>query len=234
MEYQGEGKYRFVYYVNRKGGKWEPIFSVTTFLPVGGIGMFREEVSLNRPYPDASRENAIQMARAFVVPEDLGTPPGALSLRGAWKFLTPPNWDACTRDLRHDQRPVAPMMVVRVETDWFPHETEFRYVLQPGEGISGSHSMPIGQVLFVPREDITLVTCSDEETEAIRQKREEFFREKDATKPRPPTACRTARSIRAGAGRKGNARHGSLAASLRRAPKDCRLRSVSSGPPATL
>ena len=40
------------------------------------------------------------------------------------------------------------MLVVRVETDWYAHETEFRYVLQPGEGISGSHSMPIGQVLL--------------------------------------------------------------------------------------
>jgi hypothetical protein len=32
------------------------------------------------------------------------------------------------------ERPVAPMLVVRVETDWYMHETEFRYVLQPGEG----------------------------------------------------------------------------------------------------
>jgi hypothetical protein len=29
------------------------------------------------------------------------------------------------------------MLVVRVETDWYAHQTEFRYVLQPGEGAGG-------------------------------------------------------------------------------------------------
>src|SRR3989454_10986923 len=38
IEYQGEGRYRFVYYVNPTGGKWEPVFSVTVVMPVGGIG----------------------------------------------------------------------------------------------------------------------------------------------------------------------------------------------------
>jgi hypothetical protein len=183
MEYEGEGKYRFVYYVSPKGGKWEPIFSVTTVLPVGGIGVFREDVTFIKKHPSASRENSIQLARTFVVPEDLGTPPGGMSLRGAWNFQTPAGWDSVyTPIFNMIERPIAPMLVIRVETDWFPHETEFRYVLQPGEGISGSHSMPIGQVVFVPREEITLVTCSDEESAKIRQTREEFFREKDVTK----------------------------------------------------
>ena len=48
------------------------------------------------------------------------------------------------------ERPMAPMLVIRVETDWYPHETEFRYVLQPGEGINCSHNIPIGQAFFVP------------------------------------------------------------------------------------
>ena len=30
---------------------------------------------------------------------------------------------------------VAPMLIVRVETDWYAHDSEFRYVLQPGEAI---------------------------------------------------------------------------------------------------
>jgi hypothetical protein len=40
------------------------------------------------------------------------------------------------------ERPVAPMLIVRVETDWYAHETEFRYVLQAGEGITVEHSIP--------------------------------------------------------------------------------------------
>jgi hypothetical protein len=78
------------------------------------------------------------------------------------------------------ERPVAPMLVVRVETDWYAHETEFRYVLQPGEGISGAHSMPIGQVFFTPREEITLRDCTEQELAAINRSAEQFSRAKAA------------------------------------------------------
>src|SRR4029077_6658056 len=78
------------------------------------------------------------------------------------------------------ERPVAPMLVVRVETDWYAHETEFRYVLQPGEGISGSHTMPIGQVVFVPREEITVRDCSDDELKTIRDSQANFAQQKAA------------------------------------------------------
>ena len=61
---------------------------------------------------------------------------------------------------------MAPMLIVRVETDWFVHGTEFRYVLQPGEAISASHDMPIGQVLFVPRQEIALRDGTEEELAA--------------------------------------------------------------------
>ena len=84
------------------------------------------------------------------------------------------------------ERPVAPMLVVRVETDWYPHETEFRYVLQPGEGIPGTHNMPIGQVCFVPREEITMRDCTEEELAVIRLGKEEFSREKAASKIMTP------------------------------------------------
>ena len=78
------------------------------------------------------------------------------------------------------------MLVVRVETDWYAHETEFRYVLQPGEGISGTYNMPIGQVFFVPREEITMRDCTDEELDEIRRSKEEFVREKENQKIMTP------------------------------------------------
>ena len=115
------------------------------------------------------------MARMFVVPEDLGTPAGAVTLRGAWNFQTPPGWDAVyTPIFNMIERPVAPMLVIRVETDWYVHyATEFRYVLQPGETISASHSLPIGQVFFVPREKIILRDGSTEAEIAARFKTSE-------------------------------------------------------------
>ena len=75
-------------------------------------------------------------------------------------------------------RPVAPMLVVRVETDWYAHLTEFRYVLQPGEGIPGSHNMPIGQVFFVPREEMSMRDCTGDEVKKIHQSMKEFVEHK--------------------------------------------------------
>jgi hypothetical protein len=119
--------------------------------------------------------------RVFLVPEDMGTPPGAIALRGATNFRTPSGWDTVyTPILNMIERPIAPMLSVRVETDWYAHETEFRYVLQAGEGITLEHSLPIGQVFFVPREPVTLRPCTDEEVRALEESRTAFSREKAA------------------------------------------------------
>ena len=119
----------------------------------------------------------------FIVPDDLGTPAGAVTLRGAWNFQTPPGWDTVyTPIFNMIERPIAPMMVIRVQTDWYVHDTEFRYVLQPGETISASHSLPIGQVFFVPREEITLRDGTEAEIAARSQASETFYNEKAATK----------------------------------------------------
>src|SRR6202030_1740603 len=99
-----------------------------------------------REHP-VSPETAMALTRTFIVPEDLGTPAGGVSLRGAWNFQTPSGWDSVyTPVFNMIERPMAPMLVVRVETDWYVHETEFRYVLQQGEMFSGAHSLAIGQV----------------------------------------------------------------------------------------
>ena len=134
-----------------------------------------------------NRNDALRLMRTFIVPEDLGTPPGAISLRAATNFRTPPGWDTVyTPIFNMIERPVAPMLVVRVETDWYAHETEFRYALQPGEEISGTYNMPIGQVFFVPREEITMSDCTSEELDEIRRSKEEFVREKENQKIMTP------------------------------------------------
>ena len=183
LEFLGDGRYQFTYFLSTPGGKWEPLFSLTVALPLGSLGMITEEVAFMTPDPPISREEAMRVARAFIVPEDLGTPTGALSLRGATNFHTPAGWDTVYTSVSNMiERPSAPALVVRVETDWYAHETEFRYVVQPGEGISASHDMPIGQVFFVPREEIRLRDCTEEEVQAITQSAEKFSREKAALK----------------------------------------------------
>ena len=171
VEFEGDGRYRFVYYLLTSDGKRTPIFQVTMSLSVGGIGMMKEEVTFVGA-PMLSREAALAVTRAFLVPEDMGTPAGAVALRGATNFQTPSGWDTVYSPiLNMIERPVAPMLAISVETDWYAHETEFRYVLQAGEGITVEHSIPIGQVFFVPRESITMRPCSEQEIQAIEASR---------------------------------------------------------------
>jgi len=181
--YQGDGRYQLTYFLTAPGGQGEAIFSLLMQLPMGGVGMVREQITFMSKEHPIPAETAMLLARAFIVPEDLGTPAGGIALRGATNFQTPPGWDTVyTSVFNAVERPNAPMLVIRVETDWFPHETEFRYVLQPGEGINCSHHLPIGQVFFVPREEITLRDGTTQESEAFNRAKDEFFREKAGLK----------------------------------------------------
>ena len=186
VEFEGEGRYRFNYFMSNSDGKWEPVFTTLFTAPMGGVGLMKEEVpflaediSLPTKGVSVTPQWALTMVRAFVVTDFFGTPAGAVTLRGATNFCTPEGWDTVYTPIFNIlERPIAPMLVVRVETDWFPHESEFRYVLQPGEGIPGSHRLPIGQVFFVPREEHTLRDCTEEEVGRLRHAREAFFKEK--------------------------------------------------------
>ena len=88
VEFEGDGRYKFVYYLQTQSGKRTPIFQVTMSLSVGGVGMMREEVTFVGA-PMLSREAALAVMRAFLVTEDMGTPTGAIALRGATNFETP-------------------------------------------------------------------------------------------------------------------------------------------------
>jgi hypothetical protein len=153
---------------------------------VGGVGMMKEDVAFIGA-PMLSREAALAVMRAFLVPEDMGTPAGAVALRAATNFQTPQGWDTVyTSILNMIERPVAPMLAVRIETDWYAHETEFRYVLQAGEGMTLEHNLPIGQVFFVPREPITMRACTAAELESIEKSRQEFHQQKGAVTQQTP------------------------------------------------
>ena len=179
VEYLGDGRYQFMYFLASLEKKFEPLFSLTLSFPVGSIGKAREEITFASKKPPISKDAAMLLARSFLNTMDTGTPQGGVALRGSTNFQTPAGWDTVyTPIFNMIERPVAPMLVVRVETDWYPHQTEFRYVLQPGEGISGEHSIPIGQVFFVPREEVTMRDCTDEELAEISKASDEFAREK--------------------------------------------------------
>src|SRR5215470_7609032 len=62
VEYEGDGRYKFIYYLLTEDGKPTPIFQITMSLPVGGIGMVQDEVTFVGA-PLLSREAARAVAR---------------------------------------------------------------------------------------------------------------------------------------------------------------------------
>ncbi len=182
VEHEGDGRYTFMYFLEAPSGTPTHIFTVTIALSIGAVGMTKEEVVFTG-VPTFSREEALNIMRVCVVPEDMATPAGAIALRGATNFRTPAGWDTIyTPIFNMIERPVAPMLVVRVETDWYAHETECRYVLQPTEGMTVQRSLPIWQVCCIHREEITLRDCTDVELEKIRRSQMQFAQDKaDAT-----------------------------------------------------
>src|SRR5882672_10582810 len=69
IEHQGEGRYQFIYFVSAAGEKWEPLFTVTIVFPIGSIGMMKEEVAFANKKAPMSRETALSILRALIVPE---------------------------------------------------------------------------------------------------------------------------------------------------------------------
>src|SRR5437667_3094431 len=54
LEFQGDGRYQFSYFVMNQRGKWDPLFSATIVLPVGSLGMIKEEVAFPTREPTLS------------------------------------------------------------------------------------------------------------------------------------------------------------------------------------
>ena len=175
VEFQGEGQYRFTFYMGEPGTQWTPLFNINYILPVGSVGRMTEQVEFLQETP-FSPDGARKMARIFIVPEDLGTPTGGITLRGATNFQTPEAGTPSTRRSSTTSsgqwRRCWSFASRPIGTRTRP---EFRYVLQPGEVIPGAHNLPIGQVLFVPREPITFRDCNEEELAAIKQSKNNVF-----------------------------------------------------------
>ena len=59
IEFQGEGKYQFTYFISGGGGHWEPVFALAMSLPLGGVGMIKEDVTfLTRKSPMSATDSA--------------------------------------------------------------------------------------------------------------------------------------------------------------------------------
>ena len=168
-----DNKYHFTYLRELKPGQWEDVFRVTFNLAGGGGGGYTMDLAVKEGQAPTDAE-LDEILTALIMPQHFGQPEGGVGLRGSVDFRTPEGWDTVYGGItNHISRPMISCLTVRVETDWFAHGTEFRYVLQPNDLLHITATQPLGQVFFVPRDEITL-------REASKQERDEFCRQWDS------------------------------------------------------
>ncbi|MGH2587008.1 MAG: hypothetical protein ACRDJE_19005 [Dehalococcoidia bacterium] len=177
VRYLSDNSFRFSFFVNDSTGKPDLVFAVTSAPSAGGGGLMADDLMYRDAHYGIGDAEIQSLKDALIV--NLDTPPGAVGLRGAWDFRTPEGWDTVyTGVLNQTEPPHVPVLSVRVQTDWYAHNTEFRYVLQPGEAVSAAGTSPIGQVFFVPREDVKLQNGAPQDVEAFRGAQQQYWQKK--------------------------------------------------------
>ena len=165
-------KYEVTYYRASKPGQWDDVFQLTFSLSIGG-GSYNAALAVKEGGAAPTDEQVSDICTAVLVPQHFGQPAGGVGLRGSVDFRTPKGWDTVYGTIVNELNPpVRSCLAVRIETDWYSQGTEFRYILQPGDTLQVTATQPIGQVYFVPRDEVMLREGSKEEAA-------EFFRERD-------------------------------------------------------
>ncbi len=158
-------------------------FSLRYSIPANGIGVWSEELVFRAPGCPLSDTEIRQVRDALLRMGSLWVPPGAVALRGAFDFRTPPGWDTVfTGVVNQAQPPPLSSLTGRVETDWYAFDSEFRYVLQVGDVLSGSGRIPVGQAFAVPRVDTRLREAGQAEADAFRAAQRDFNARKAAVR----------------------------------------------------
>jgi hypothetical protein len=171
-------KYQVTYCRERKPGQWEDAFQITFSLAIGG-GSYNAELAVKEGAEAPSDAEVSDLLTAVILPQHLGQPAGGVGLRGSVDFRTPKGWDTVYSGVINEiSPPTLSCLTVRVETDWYSHGTEFRYVLQPGDMLHVTPTQPIGQVFFIPRDEPTMRDATREELAEFTRQQHAFDQEK--------------------------------------------------------
>jgi hypothetical protein len=177
VRYLQGNSYRFSFFVNDNTGKPDLVFAISSTPSAGGGGLMADDLAYRDQHYSIGDEEIRALKDALIV--NLDTPPGAIGVRGAVDFLTPEGWDTVYCGvLNQPEPPHLPVLSVRVQTDWYAHNTEFRYVMQPGDVFSAGGSAPVGQVFFVPREDVHLQDASEADAVRFRSSQRDYWEAK--------------------------------------------------------
>ena len=184
-------KYQVTYFRERKPGQWDDVYRLTFTLAVGGGGSSSMDLAVKEGGEPPTEAEVNELCTAVILPQHFGQPVGGVGLRGSVDFRTPKGWDTVYGAVVNQiSPPVLSCLTVRIETDWYAQGTEFRYVLQPGDLLQVSATQPIGQVLFLPREEVVLHEGSKEDLAEFCRQRDAFDQGKAADQLTAPYGLR--------------------------------------------
>jgi hypothetical protein len=167
------------FYAGDASGVRAPAFAVEIQPSAGAGGIDQMEIVFLEERGLLTQELVSEMVDALVT--NVNGPPGGIGLRGAHDFVTPEGWDTLYLGvLNEPQQPAVPVLAARIETDWYPQPTEFRYVLQRGDAVSVSGDAPVGQVIFVPREPVELVAGTAADAQRFGEAQQRYWEERRA------------------------------------------------------
>lgn len=159
LQARGDGVLTATFFVGDANGWRQPAFVGRAARMAGFGGLNDMSVTILNHEAGYDEWSAGALLEALL--SGVHAPPGTVGVRGTHHFITPEGWDTVFTGVLNDvQRPAVGVLSMRAETDWFPMETEFRYVLEKGDVLSIIGGGPIGQVLFVPRDEPRLLETS--------------------------------------------------------------------------
>jgi hypothetical protein len=169
-------RYQVTYSRERTPGQWDDVFQLTFTLKVGS---YSADLAVKAGDDAPSDAEVNDLLTAVILPQHFGQPAGGVALRGSVDFRTPKGWDTVYAAVINEiTPPTLSVLMVRVETDWYAHSTEFRYVFQPGDMLRVTATQPIGQVFFVPRDEPPLREATQDELTEFGRQQDAFGQEK--------------------------------------------------------
>ena len=192
IRYRTDSRFEFSFFVGSDDPPGTRAFTLRYTFSGVGPGRWTEELVHHDAGVDMGDDQIMRRRDAlFSVANLAQAQPGSVGLRGATNFVTPEGWDTVFTGVLNDTTPPRlPVVSVRVETDWFAMESEFRYVLQPGDSLSAGPGDPVGQAFFVPREPVTARPASSEEQASFDEAFERYQRDKRAEEIQTPSGFR--------------------------------------------
>ena len=180
LRFRDDGTFVITLFVGDEQGGRGAVFESQVSRSAGAAGIDQAEITIiddRRGFDEGAARELLAALFARV-----NVPPGTVGLRGSYDFVTPEGWDTVfTAVFNELPRPIVPVMTTRVETDSPAEQSAFWYALAPGSVLSMVGGGPIGQVFFVPREEVRIVDASNAEEERFADVQRRYWAER-ATK----------------------------------------------------